>query len=231
MLKIQNLLPSIYYEESRDFQVFGRSFEVVYNYLKTNVDLVNENPVDARSSELLINLVTRTLGFESKHEYDIDDLRMLCCVFMRCLRKKGTKSAIEDAIQGLLNVQRISSGFSVDIIHENNDVLLNISLPAELRDVVLLEDLFDYILPAGILYNCVYGNYGIINNADTNITSVDTVRWRQYQDNNLGTVVDGTNIPERTDYENIIDETKLTKLTQTFTGTVASPEPDDNEGE
>ena len=39
MIKLQDYTPDIYYSESRDFQFIGRLFDLVLNYVKTNVDI------------------------------------------------------------------------------------------------------------------------------------------------------------------------------------------------
>ena len=38
MIKLQELTPSVYYEQSRDFQFIGRLYDIVLNYIKTNAD-------------------------------------------------------------------------------------------------------------------------------------------------------------------------------------------------
>ena len=70
------------------------------------------------------------------------------------LKQKGTGAAIELAIRLLLNSQQIevSSDFKFyDLIEETKELCVNI--PYQLTDTVLLEDIFDYILPAGVTYH------------------------------------------------------------------------------
>lgn len=219
MIKVKDSVPSIYYEESRDFQVFGNSFEAVFNYLKTNVDLINENPLDRRSSHLVIKLITKTLGFESKHEYDMDDLRTLCSIFVECIKNKGTLNSINKAISGLLNSQHIASEFK--IIQNGSDLM--IYLPNNIRDTVLLDDIFDYILPAGITYNFSFGTYALENKLSTEISAQDSVVVKEMQNTNLGTVVNLPNSPHKnkTKPEDLKEYTSGTTLSQTFTGTIA----------
>lgn len=225
MIKVRDLVPSIYYDESRDFQTFGRVFEVVFNYLKTNVDLVKENPLDRRSSINLIKLITKTLGFESKHEYSIDDLRTLCTVFIHCVRNKGTRIAIEDAVKALLHAQRIQKFFYVDIIEK--DKMVNIYLPVEVTDVILLEDVLEYILPAGMYYNIIYGDVTRDNLMESEIVYEDDYKIVEFEDMQLGSVM--SNDDERTTFSNL----EVGDIAQTFTDVVISPAPasEENGGE
>ena len=44
MIKLRNLTPDVYYNESRDFQFIGRLFDVVLNSVKTEADLLYNVP-------------------------------------------------------------------------------------------------------------------------------------------------------------------------------------------
>lgn len=157
MIQTRRLVPEIYYNQSRDFQSLGRTFEVVFNYLKMNIDLLSGSPLSKNVSDDLISLLTKTLGFETKHQYNTQDLKSICEVFSDLLRDKGTKKSIENAIYTLMNTQNVSGYVNVEDVYENNNklYLLNISVPPELQDIIILEDLFTYILPAGYDYRFV----------------------------------------------------------------------------
>ena len=53
MIKTKNLTPENYYKQSRDFQLIGRIFDFVLNYLKTNVDAVSNNPFSEDFEDIL----------------------------------------------------------------------------------------------------------------------------------------------------------------------------------
>ncbi len=229
MIKVRDSVPSVYYNESRDFQAIGRSFEAVFNYLKTNVDLVGENPLNRRSSYQMIKLVTKTLGFESRHEYDIEDLRTVASIFTECLRKKGSFESINLAIKALLHAQHISDNYLVSPIDykklKEADYKLKIVLPISVVDVVLLEDLFDYILPAGITYDIVYGDVST-DNVYTSIFGItDSVNWKEFTDNNTSNVSDFTDV-SKSSFDTLDD---TSKLSQTYTGLVVGIDSEEEE--
>ena len=152
-MRVENLVPEVYYKESRDFSYIGRVLEVAFNYLKTNVDLVGKS-VNVDSSSNLINLLVSSLGFESKHEYTNEDLVKLCSSFVYLVRNKGSIRAIEDTINILLRSQNIS--YDMDLYYEEDDKhSIIVEIPQDLEDTVLLDDVFDYILPAGIIYRYI----------------------------------------------------------------------------
>ena len=175
MIKTQNLVPEVYYNYSRDFQFLGRALDVIFNYAKMNADLISGGPMSANLDDNLVLLLTKTLGFETKHQYNAQDLRNICGVFASLIRDKGTKTAIERAVKTLMNAQNISGYNQVDIINkatESGDVdyTVKIYIPSDLKDLVLLEDLLDYILPAGYDYRFIYGKGG---NSLKNTTGVE----------------------------------------------------------
>ena len=44
MIRLQDLVPNVYYEKSRDFQFIGRLFDIVLNSVKTNSDTLYNLP-------------------------------------------------------------------------------------------------------------------------------------------------------------------------------------------
>lgn len=159
MIVTRELVPSVYYNESRDFQILGRTFEVLFNYIKTNVDMVNELPFSRNSDIKLLPLLATTLGFSTKRNYDVTELRALCACFAELLKHKGTKYSIELAVGLLLNAHHIDEFYDVEIDRDDSHNFI-IYIPKELYDTTLLEDIFDYILPSGFTYKFINAAYG-----------------------------------------------------------------------
>lgn len=159
-MKVEKLIPEVYYSQSRDFSYIGRLMEIIFNYMKTGADIVDINPDSLNLDATTIELVALTLGFESKHKYRTRDLIYVISSFSHLLKKKGTRESIVDAIKLLTNSQRIKLNDidDIDFIHMEADEdgipthKLEVKVPSQMTDLVLLEDLFDYILPAGMLY-------------------------------------------------------------------------------
>ena len=155
MIVLQKSVPEVYYNQSRDFQSLARAFEVLFNYAKTNVDVLRGLPFSDNLDTKLLNLLAYTLGFATKHNYNEKDLYNVCSTFAKLLKKKGSIDAIDLAIRALLNAQQISEFYDKSSIARDLDdkYHLIITLPYGVQDLVLLEDLFDYILPAGFTYS------------------------------------------------------------------------------
>ena len=152
-MKVDKLVPEIYYKGSRDFGAIGRLCEVLLNYMRLGSNIVGSNLNYADIDSNLLELVCNTLGFIVKHKYITKDLLYISNVFTKLIKNKGTEQAIKLAISTLLASQNINNRFEITVDTETikkNE--FEIVLPEEINDLVLLEDIFDYILPVGCLY-------------------------------------------------------------------------------
>ena len=146
MIKLQELTPSVYYEQSRDFQFIGRLYDIVLNYIKTNADNLYTLPIGKNMDEKLLNLLAFTLGFQSKHHYNSKQLLAICSVLPLILKHKGSLNAILIAVNSILYAEGINQALNYEF--KNNNLVLYLS--PDLSDLALLKDIMIYILPAGI---------------------------------------------------------------------------------
>lgn len=190
MLRTRDLTPDVYNRYSRDFQIIGRTFDAVINNVKMNVDLMADNPLSRNSDNRLLDLVTATIGFTSIHQYTDNDLRYLCYSFRQLVREKGTRKAIEEAIAVLLRAQGISDLPDIDI--DAKQALITIRIPSKLNDVILFEDLLDYILPAGFNYEIIISTV-LADNPESEVQVEESVTGQLAvkKSNEIGVVVKG----------------------------------------
>lgn len=163
MIDTLKITPSIYSKESRDYQLIGRLYNAVFNYAKMSIDGMNNFPLSKDSDKRFLDLVAKTIGFESKHSYNTENLYALCSSFKKIVSHKGTKKAIEELLSVLLNSQNINKLFKVDVYTNNNTEKFKpysivIYVPTELNDIIMLEDMMSYILPAGFVYEIYVGD-------------------------------------------------------------------------
>lgn len=155
-MKVEHLVPEIYYSDSRDFAFVARCFEVIFNYMKTGAQCVNVNYLTDAIDSNIIELMADTVGFTVKHKYTSSDLLAIAGSFQKLLRNKGSIYSIELAVLILMNNQQIrdrNNIGSICEIDEDDPFHLIINIPENLNDIVLLEDVFSYLLPAGMTYS------------------------------------------------------------------------------
>lgn len=174
MIKTKKLVPSVYYDKSRDFQLLGRTYDIIFNYLKTNIDTIYNNPLSKNSDKSLLDLMTLTLGFKSQHNYNVNQLAAMCSSFMVALKNKGNIQSIRLAIDTLLQAEGISQESISEVDYENH--VLVIYIPTELKDLNLFNDLLSYILPAGM--SCTLIRQPLLGeNASTEMVAEDEISY------------------------------------------------------
>ena len=170
MIKLQELTPSVYYEQSRDFQFIGRLYDIVLNYVKTNADNLYTLPIGKNMDEKLLNLLAFTLGFQSKHHYNSKQLLAICSVLPLILKHKGSLDAILIAVNSILYAEGINQ--ALDYEFKDNNLVLYLS--PDLSDLTLLKDIMIYILPAGIGCDMIK-EIQSVNKIETVLTTKDEV--------------------------------------------------------
>lgn len=159
MIKLQNLTPSVYYNQSRDFQYIGRLYDIVLNSVKTNADMIYTVPDCSQSGSKLIDLLSLTLGFQPKHKYSVKQLAAACSVFPLLLRKKGTIQSVYILGNALLYSEGITDTFYCNLQTDDLNCSIELFVPETLSDINLLRDLLPYILPAGMTVSLIRASY------------------------------------------------------------------------
>lgn len=192
-MKVDKLVPEVYYKESRDFSYIGRLFEIVFNYMRMGGSLVNVNLDDKYINSTILDLGALTLGFESKHKYVTKDLLYVISCFTNLLKNKGTMPAVKTVVQLLCTSQKFSIDIDSAVMRDQNDHWkLLIYLPEGLKDVILMEDLFDYILPTGMIYEISFiGAQQKQNVTEITEDSLQPTRTQEVHDPVVGSVYDG----------------------------------------
>jgi len=187
MIKVKDLTPDIYHNQSRDFQFISRLYDLVLNSVKTGTDMINTLPLNTNLDNKLVDLVATTLGFKQKHNYNIKQLVAICNIFPTILRKKGSIQAIQLIGDALLNAEGLTDECTVSLSDDKCEV--TVTLSKSLSDTTLFYDLLNYVLPAGMschLITVLTKNEAINTTAATNISvkndynraSKKSVVWR-----------------------------------------------------
>lgn len=215
MINLQRCIPEVYYNESRDFQFLARAFEVVFNYEKTNSDAMRGLVFDKNFDVRLLTLLAYTMGFNSKHNYNTRDLYNLCSTFAKLLKKKGSLDAIYLSVDALLNAQQIGEKYVITIDESQDSYNLIITLPYGTRDLELLEDIFDYILPVGFTYTFEFANFSDVL-PGVNIQHEEVRKSKTYSSSQLGGIANEN--ASRFNFDN-----PQNNLQQINTGVVVKP--------
>ena len=147
MIKLQDLTPAVYYEQSRDFQFLGRLYDLVLNYIKTNAANLYNLPVGQNMNEQLLNLLALTLGLKTTKQYNSKQLLAICTALPTILKHKGSIQAVILATNALLTAEGVKQPLDYTIIPAKG---ITLYVAQDLSDLTLFTDLLEYLLPAGL---------------------------------------------------------------------------------
>lgn len=185
MIRTETQVPSNYYARSRDFQLLGRLFDLVANSSKNYADCIADF-TDGRFAALM----ARTVGFCGDRKYDAEDLASLYRSFKSILRRKGTESAIKECAEMLMHAQNIGSGYEFKC--DSDACVVTITLYDDrLQDISLLEDMLEYVLPAGWLLRIVIGQRSLDGYGEVDASVGVGATVTKHEDANLGNVYSG----------------------------------------
>lgn len=179
MIKLQDLTPSVYYNQSRDFQFIGRLYDVVLNSVKTNADMIYAVPSAEAAGSKMVDLLALTLGFRALHHYNVKQLVAICSILPLILKNKGNIQSILLIGQALLNSEGITEAFGYTI-DESNPYLIQLFVPPALSDTNLLKDLLVYVIPAGMESQIIRASTQY-RQAATILTPTSNVQFRALQ--------------------------------------------------
>lgn len=146
MIKTSHLVPEIYSRESRDFQFFAHVYDIVFNYVKTNTDLM----LTDRTKETL-DLLVRTLGFEPKGNYDDDEIYSVISSWSTIIRNKGSMQGVESAIRAVLRPKN-KSKFVVQKDKDDGNIVIYLDENFFGPEISLLDEILYYIMPVNSNY-------------------------------------------------------------------------------
>lgn len=151
MIRLQDNTPSIYTEQSRDFQLFLRLYDCIINGVKFDIDSVSNLNNPALANDRILNLLCTRVGFFPKRDYDSTLLRYILESFSYLIKNKGNKVGIEGAICTVLEAE---GDFSTPtVVIDNTNYVVNIYTSSRIYNKKALNEVLRYILPIGYELN------------------------------------------------------------------------------
>lgn len=150
MFRIQNNVPEVYPDKSRDFQMFCRLFDVAFNSVKQSIDTM-QNITDTKTCDsALLPLLKDKLGFFSDDELSDVELRYILQAFPAIMRYKGSQQALT-YITNLYSrlVSSISDSAPVQLQNDSSTYSITVSSEKAVVKTQLLFELLRYVVPAG----------------------------------------------------------------------------------
>ena len=150
MFRTQNLVPEVYPDQSRDFQLFCRVFDFVFNSTKHSIDSMNRLSSTEKCDSRVLPLLRTKVGFFSDVDLNDEDLRKVLSSFPHIVKYKGSRRSI-DYIVNLYSRLVSSSGTYIDVRISNPDYIIEVFSDTPIQKTELLVDLLQYVIPTGYI--------------------------------------------------------------------------------
>lgn len=140
-------VPDVYIDESRDFQLLGNIFDIVFNANINNMSKLDYLRFVSLLDASLLQPMATYLGFFTTLYYPEDLMRSILLNFREIVKYKGTEKGFKIAIESLQNAYRGISELSVKRGDDGYTIL--ISSDGVIIDQRYIDDLLRYVCPVG----------------------------------------------------------------------------------
>lgn len=170
MFRIQDNVPEIYVEESRDFQLFARIYDFAFQSCKLRADSLQYSNDPKYCNESLLELLQTKVGLFDKLNVNTTDLRKILAALPSIIPYKGSLKGIQSVVNLYL---RLCSVKSSSIIYTNpSTYVIELSTDAPLKNLDLLYKLMYFIVPSGFKFEYYQST---INNPVTEFIQTDFI--------------------------------------------------------
>ena len=180
MFRLQNNVPQVYVEQSRDFQLFCRVLDILQNGTKFDIDSIINVLDPFLANDRMLELLCTKVGFFPKHHYDAEILRHIIAVFPYAIKHKGSEAGIRAAVNSIIKAESVTSADSPNDVliyiyrEDDGGIVVNISAPYDIKNRNALNDVLSYILPAGCSVN--YDVYLATSRVSMPVNTTDVTR-------------------------------------------------------
>ena len=151
--KLENNVPNYYVDESRDFQLLCRVLDIYLkgcllksSYIPYQLDL-------DKCSEQLLYAIANMQGFTTNIYIPPNILRNILKVFPYCIKRKGTKEAIEVASYAVLSTDKLIYYILVEVDSNTNNqetsYTVTITCNSQSIYIPYLKEVLKFLVPAG----------------------------------------------------------------------------------
>lgn len=205
MIDFYKKIPEYYNNESRDFQIFTRVFDLIENSLKFDIDSINTILDTDSINNSYIDSVAKKVGFFESEIYPDYILRFIISAFPYIIKYKGSLEGITRATQAFLKINGIKDKPLIEI--DNTNYIIKIGIQSTLFDISLLKVILKYILPTGYFLDIYFysgarlephpflfgSNKDLYQLSGVTLKGASSIRYEEILANENDTIIKGRN--------------------------------------
>lgn len=153
MFRLQNNLPEVYVNNSRDFQLFCRLYDVVFNGVKFSIDSIDQATSTMNCDHSLLQLLKTKVGlFRNVENVSEKELRYVLSAFPTIIRYKGSMLALDYILTLYTRITNASpDSWYYDVDKLRDEYKLVVTCSEELAKGKLLMELLQMVMPTGYI--------------------------------------------------------------------------------
>lgn len=157
LFKLEENVPDIYVEMSRDFQLLCRVYDILVNSNIITQSKIRQQLNINQIDDKLLKLLAERLGFSSDNYIPTEVMRSILLQFPFMIKNKGTKVGIEQAIKSVIKqTSKVNSVYVSDITIATGEIKVTVvSDDASAVDTSYLSDVLKYVVPVGYTVNVI----------------------------------------------------------------------------
>lgn len=148
MFRVENNVPEVYIRESRDFQMFSRLYDLVFQSARFSIDSLETASDTMRCNDALLPLIAKKVGFFTDLKLTSNADRQLLSAFPYIINYKGSLAGIQ--LVANLFERIMNTKVTVELNYEDSS-RVTIVFDKYAPNVTLLYSLLDYIRPTGLI--------------------------------------------------------------------------------
>lgn len=155
LFKLEENVPDIYVEMSRDFQLLCRVYDIFVNSNIITQSKIRQQLNIDQIDDKLLKLLAGRLGFSSDNYIPTEVMRSILLQFPFIIKNKGTKVGIEQAIRSVIKqTSKVNSVYVSDITIATGEIKVTVeSDDASAIDMSYLSNVLKYVVPVGYTVN------------------------------------------------------------------------------
>lgn len=157
LFKLEENVPDIYVEMSRDFQLLCRVYDILVNSNIITQSKIRQQLNIDQIDDKLLKLLAGRLGFSSDNYIPTEVMRSILLQFPFMIKNKGTKVGIEQAIRSVIKqTSKVNSVYVSDITIATGKINVTVeSDDISAVDTSYLSDVLKYVVPVGCTVNVI----------------------------------------------------------------------------
>lgn len=150
MFRLQNNVPEVYVQESRDFQLFCRLYDAIQAGVKFSTDSLAYASSTKNCNSRLLDLLKTKVGLFFDINISDDNLRLVIDAFPHIMKNKGSVKGIKYIVNLFSRLtNEVDAIGSIDESALSSEHVLRLTFENDLKNDQLLIELLKYVIPTG----------------------------------------------------------------------------------